>query len=219
MSLSAIGGAILWSLLSTGFQQPPPETSHAESAVASEVTTGQQQETDNTAELSDQTQRLLGELVNQHPIVVHATVEKGAYTGSMFVHQVVVHDHYRGANHRIQSVFAHKWAQADPLPMVRGNTDSLPVLPPGDYVMLLDANPITNSIDTTSFSGIGVRGPSFNYVIPRFQEGHAAWPFDSPEARFVVSRVASQVGSDPNDPRDDGDGEDNTAMRELTDGE
>ncbi|MCA9195024.1 MAG: protein kinase [Planctomycetales bacterium] len=138
------------------------------------------------------TNAALANLVKGNPLVVRAAVETGQFTGAMNLHRVQVTQSYKGNADDVRAVYAHV-TKADSEP--RGSIDPveprMPSLAPGEYVMVLEANPVTSSFAISSFGFRVTPEPTFNYVVVRESEQHAAWPVGSPEAQAIIAFCGS----------------------------
>ena len=135
-----------------------------------------------------QNEARLQKIVEDNPIVVRVKLETGSFTGAMNLHRVIVQEVYKGKADDVQAVFTHFTGEDLPLP-VRAEPDKprMPTLKPGEYVLVLEAKPVTHS---SAISSLGVRitpEESFNYIIARDSDRHAAWPVGSPEAEQVLA--------------------------------
>ncbi len=169
-------------------QKRMPQTETASpTEIGDSPTDGQQPEAIRSADAR------LQRLVEQHPIVVHIVLEQAQYTGKLNSHRVQVKKIYKGQTFDVKAVFAHLAFRDDEY--LTGNKKpkvQMPELVAGEYLMVLEAEPVTDSMAISSFGFRVTPTPSFNYTIARDGDQHAAWPVDSQQAQTVIRQCAAE---------------------------
>ena len=129
------------------------------------------------AELSEETQKQLADLVSANDYLAVVEINNGKFTGACMVHnKVKIVTHLKGRL-RTTALFSSVNADINALGLPPGRIKPMPILPPGTYMVIVKEHEIVNS-----FPGIK---PSFNYFIQHYEWAHCAWAVDSMEANYL----------------------------------
>ena len=141
------------------------------------------------SELSEETQKQLAALVATNDYVAVVEINKGTFTGACMVHdKVKVVAHLKGklgATALFSSINADKKALP---PAIEPPKKPLPMLKPGTYVVVVEAQEIVHSfpgIKVPFLGRVGKPKPSHNYFIQHNEKSHCAWAVDSREANYL----------------------------------
>jgi len=141
------------------------------------------------SELSEENQKQLAALVAANDYVAVVEINKGTFTGACMVHdKVKVVAHLKGklgATALFSSINLDKSALP---PAIEPPQNPLPILTPGTYVVVVEAQEIVHSfpgIKVPFLGRVGKPPRSFNYFILHNKKDHFAWPVDSDEANYL----------------------------------
>ena len=152
------------------------------------------------SELSEENQKQLAALVAANDYVAVVEINKGTFTGACMVHdkvRVVAHLKGKlGATALFSSINLDKSALP---PAIEPPQNPLPILTPGTYVVVVEAQEIVHSfpgIKVPFLGRVGKPKPSFNYFILHNNKDHCAWPVDSDEANYLRELSRERPNSD-----------------------
>ena len=152
------------------------------------------------AELSEETKKQLAALVGANGYVAVVEINNGTFTGACRVHdKVKVVSHLKGklgTTALFSSINADKNALP---PVIEPPKNPLPILTPGTYVVVVEAQEIIHSfpgIKVPFLGRVGKPPRSFNYFILHNNEDHCAWPVDSHEANYLHELLRERPNSD-----------------------
>ena len=152
------------------------------------------------SELSEETQKQLAALVAANDYVAVVEINKGTFTGACMVHdKVKVVAHLKGklgTTALFSSINADKNALP---PAIEPPKNPLPILTPGTYVVVVEAQEILHSfpgIKVPFLGRVGKPKPSFNYFILHNNKDHCAWSVDSHEANYIRELLKERPNSD-----------------------
>ena len=152
------------------------------------------------AELSEETKKQLATLIAANEYVAVVEINKGTFTGACMVHdKVKVVAHLKGklgTTALFSSINADKNALP---PVIEPPKNPLPILTPGTYVVVVEAQEIIHSfpgIKVPFLGRVGKPPRSFNYFILHNNEDHCAWPVDSHEANYLHELLRERPNSD-----------------------
>ena len=152
------------------------------------------------SELSEETQKQLAALVAANDYVAVVEINKGTFTGACMVHDKVrVVAHLKGKLDAT-ALFSSINADKNALPSaIEPPKNPLPILTPGTYVVVVEAQEIVHSfpgIKVPFLGRVGKPKPSFNYFILHNNKDHCAWPVDSDEANYLRTLLRKSPNSD-----------------------
>ena len=152
------------------------------------------------SELSEETQKQLAALVAANDYVAVVEINKGTFTGACMVHdKVKVVAHLKGklgATALFSSINADKNALP---PAIEPPKKPLPMLKPGTYVVVVEAQEIVHSfpgIKVPFLGRVGKPKPSHNYFIQHNDMSHCAWAVDSKEANYLRELAKENIQGD-----------------------
>tara|TARA_B100001057_G_scaffold145145_1_gene145062 strand:+ start:3973 stop:4494 length:522 start_codon:yes stop_codon:yes gene_type:complete len=141
------------------------------------------------AELSEETQKQLADLVATNDYVAVVEINKGSFTGACMVHDKVKVVAYLKGKLGTTALFSSVNADKNALPpAIKPPKNPLPILTSGTYVVVVEAHEIIHSfpgIKVPFLGRIGKPKPSFNYFIQHNEKSHCAWAVDSMEANYL----------------------------------
>ena len=152
------------------------------------------------SELSEETQKQLAALVAANDYVAVVEINKGTFTGACMVHdKVKVVAQLKGklgTTALFSSINADKKALP---PTIEPPKNPLPILAPGTYVVVVEAQEIMHSfpgIKVPFLGRVGKPKPSFNYFIQHNEKSHCAWAVGSMEANYLHELLRERPNSD-----------------------
>ena len=149
------------------------------------------------AELSEETQKQLADLVAANDYVAVVEINKGAFTGACMVHDNVKVVAQLKGKLGTTALFSSIKADKNALPpAIEPPKNPLPILTPGTYVVVVEAHQIIHSfpgIKVPFLGRVGKPKPSFNYFIQHNGKTHYAWPVDSVEANYIQKLAIRKV--------------------------
>ena len=152
------------------------------------------------SELSEENQKQLAALVAANDYVAVVEINKGTFTGACMVHdKVKVVAHLKGKLGATALFSSIKLDKSALPPAIEPPQNPLPILTPGTYVVVVEAQEIVHSfpgIKVPFLGRVGKPKPSFNYFILYNNKDHCAWPVDSDEANYLRELSRERPNSD-----------------------
>ena len=141
------------------------------------------------SELSEETQKQLADLVSANDYLAVVEINKGTFTGACMVHDKVKVVAQLKGKLGTTSLFSSINADKNALPpAIEPPKNPLPILTPGTYVVVVEAQEIVHSfpgIKVPFLGRVGKPPRSFNYFILHNNKDHCAWAVDSMEANYL----------------------------------
>ena len=152
------------------------------------------------SELPEETHKQLATLVAANDYVAVVEINKGTFTGACMVHDKVKVVAQLKGKLGTTALFSSINADKNALPpAIEPPKNPLPILMPGTYVVVVEANEIIHSfpgIKIPFLGRVGKRKPSFNYFILHNNKDHCAWSVDSHEANYIRELLKERPNSD-----------------------
>ncbi|MFN8741927.1 MAG: serine/threonine-protein kinase [Pirellula sp.] len=137
--------------------------------------------------LSQEEKSRLERLIKDNPLVIVGKLQEGKPTGNAYAHVFTTSQILKGNPVKLNILFSHKSVVAPDGPLANQNTTvGLPQLNAGEYVLVVEEVEVISSFAVSSFGLLVTPEKTFNHLILRDGEQHAAWPLDSPEAEYIL---------------------------------
>ena len=140
-------------------------------------------------ELTEETQKQLAALLDANEYVAVVEINEGKFTGACMVHNKVKVTANLKGKLKTSALFSSINADENALPpVIEPPKEPLQNLPPGTYVVIVEAHEIIHSfpgIKVPLLGRVGKPKPSYNYFIQHNGKTHCAWPVESAEANYL----------------------------------